>query len=81
MSDMGDVLRRTDWRLFARQKAWLERQTRTSEEAAGLLDFLDAVQDAAVADYGLAEEKVFASTVCDDLREIAADEAASGGDR
>jgi hypothetical protein len=56
MSGMGNVLRRTDWELFARQKAWLERQARTSEEAVGPLDFLDAVQDATVADYGLAAE-------------------------
>jgi hypothetical protein len=75
-TEMRTALARTDWGLFARQKAWLARQAQTSAEAAGLLDFLDAVQDAAVADYGLPEACVFVSTVPDDLRDLARDEEA-----
>jgi hypothetical protein len=34
---MRSIVAATDWRLLAREKAWLVRQARTSAEAAGLL--------------------------------------------
>jgi hypothetical protein len=57
MKTLKDALLRTDWVLFRQQKEWLNRQS--GEEAAGLLNFLDAVQDAVVDDGVLPESVVF----------------------
>ena len=48
-----------DWTALARQKRWLLRQAKTSEEAAGLVHLLDAIQDAAVDRAGVPEAIVF----------------------
>lgn len=48
-----------DWLALARQKQWLLRQEGASEEAAGLIQLLDAIQDAAVDRLGLPETTVF----------------------
>jgi hypothetical protein len=44
---------RIDWALLARQKRWLLEHARVSEEAAGLVELLDALHDAAVDQAGL----------------------------
>jgi hypothetical protein len=46
-----------DWTLLARQKHWL--LTQKADEAAGLVELIDAIQDAAVDDAGVPEENVF----------------------
>jgi hypothetical protein len=48
-----------DWTLLARQKQWLLEQASTSDEAAGLLHLLDAIQDAAVDMAGVPKAVVF----------------------
>ena len=50
-------LRRMDWELLRKQKDWLLEQQNAS--AAGLVNMLDALQDAAVDELGIPEEKVF----------------------
>lgn len=45
-----------DWSLMRQQKEWL--LTQTGPESDGLLNMLDAIQDAAVAE-GVSEEEVF----------------------
>jgi uncharacterized protein (DUF58 family) len=52
-------MKRIDWGLLAKQKEWLVRQSETSEEAAGLVELLDWLQDVAVDEYGMSEETVF----------------------
>ena len=51
-----------DWALLARQKRWLLERAQTSEEAAGLLELLDAIQDTAVDRAGVPEAVVFPFT-------------------
>ena len=46
-----------DWSALAQQKRWLLSQD--SQDAAGLVDLLDAIQDAAVDDAGVPEAIVF----------------------
>lgn len=48
-----------DWSALARQKQWLLQHAAGSEEAAGLLHLLDAIQDAAVDRAGIPEKIVF----------------------
>ena len=48
-----------DWAALARQKRWLLSHAQTSEEAAGLVHLLDAIQDAAVDGAGIPEAIVF----------------------
>jgi hypothetical protein len=48
-----------DWTLLAPQKRWLLERSNTSDEAAGLLHLLDAIQDAAVDLAGVPEAAVF----------------------
>jgi hypothetical protein len=48
-----------DWALLARQKVWLSGHATTSAEAAGLVDLLDAIQDAAVDCAAVPETVVF----------------------
>jgi hypothetical protein len=48
-----------DWALLTRQKRWLLEHAQASEEAAGLLELLDAIQDAAVDIAGVPEAIVF----------------------
>jgi hypothetical protein len=50
---------RIDWALLARQKRWLLEHARASEEAAGLVELLDTIQDAAVDTAGVPEATVF----------------------
>jgi len=46
-----------DWTALAQQKRWLLNHANDSQEAAGLVDLLDAIQDAAV-DEGRASEAI-----------------------
>ena len=48
-----------DWSALAQQKRWLLSHAQDSQEAAGLVDLLDAIQDAAVDDAGVPEAIVF----------------------
>jgi hypothetical protein len=48
-----------DWTALARQKRWLLKHALDSQEAAGLVDLLDTIQDAAVDDAGMPEAIVF----------------------
>lgn len=48
-----------DWTALARQKRWLLSHAEMSEEAAGLVHLLDAIQDAAVDRAGVPEVIVF----------------------
>ena len=48
-----------DWAALACQKRWLLRHAETSEEAAGLVHLLDALQDAAVDRTGVPDAVVF----------------------
>jgi hypothetical protein len=61
---------RIDWALLARQKRWLLEHARASKEAAGLVELLDTIQDAAVDQAGVAEVTVFPEqegSLCFDL--------------
>ena len=55
MKEITKVVRETDWRLFALQKQWLIEQN--GEHVDGLLNWIDAMQDAIIAD-GIEEECV-----------------------
>jgi len=48
-----------DWSLLARQKQWLITQASVSEEAAGLINLLDVIQDEAVKRGGISAGIVF----------------------
>jgi hypothetical protein len=50
-------VRRMDWALLRKQKAWLASQQ--TEEAEGLLALLDSLQDFAVGEWGVPEGRVF----------------------
>ena len=50
---------RIDWMLLARQKCWLLEHAGASEEAAGRVELLDTIQDAAVDQAGVPEVTVF----------------------
>ena len=59
-SGLFEMIRRIDWRLLAEQKAWLLTKPPNIAEARGLVELLDALQDAAVAELGIPEDQVFA---------------------
>ena len=44
---VDDVLRKTDWKYLARQKQSLIEAARNNNELEGLLNWVDAIQDAA----------------------------------
>lgn len=59
MDNINKAIRETDWFLFHRQKQWLINQADTSIMAEGLLQWIDAIQDAIIADKFLDEVDVF----------------------
>jgi hypothetical protein len=54
---LSKVISKTNWELLRNQKEWLWNQE--SDEAIGLVHFLDAIQDAAVEDGIATELEVF----------------------
>ena len=67
MNPAEKVLRKIDWKLLRKQKEWLlERNDRSKHERElcnGLIHLLDAIQDCAVDDLGIAERRVFGGAV------------------
>jgi len=59
LAQVQKLLDSIDWGLLRQQKIWLLRQEETSPEAAGLLSFLDALQDLAVDVMGFSPAQVF----------------------
>lgn len=55
---MLEIVQRIDWRLLREQKQWLLNQGDTPE-AQGLVELLDAFQDAVVADHYAREDVVY----------------------
>lgn len=55
MASVTETFQRIDWKLLRKQKKWLLKQ-RPDEKADGLINLLDALQDAAVED-GIATGK------------------------
>lgn len=55
---MNQIIRRIDWSLLRKQKAWLADRL-PCDEAEGLLSLLDDLQDTAVDEFGVKEEAVF----------------------
>lgn len=51
-----------DWPLLRSQKRWLVEQAAYSEEAEGLLNLIDRIQDQAVDVCGVPEDEVFERT-------------------
>lgn len=51
------MINNIDWALLRKQKEWLLYNG--SEEAMGLVELLDCIQDEAVATHGVREEEVF----------------------
>jgi hypothetical protein len=62
---MIKMIDRIDWDLLSSQKQWLAQQAEHSDEAEGLLNVIDTLQDWAVDVAGLSEEEVFGEKVDD----------------
>lgn len=52
-----NIFHKIDWELLRKQKQWLIAQS--SEEAEGLLNFVDSIQDYAVDNWIVEEKTVF----------------------
>lgn len=59
MSELENFAKCIDWDLLRQQKAWLLQNCDTSEQADGLVQLLDCLQDAAVLDQVADELTVF----------------------
>jgi len=60
---MTELIDRIDWELLADQKQWLVEQAEHWNEAEGLLNVIDTLQDWAVDVAGVSEETVFEAGV------------------
>lgn len=53
-----------DWELFREQKLWLIAQQ--GEQAAGIINMMDSIQDAAFATGRYTEEQIYGQQIKDD---------------